>query len=257
MILAYLQLNGHREGGAGSFFIDSRVLYFCSLIAIAISLHTVKGWGADFKTRGFAVIYELSLVAKANLGESLKQVVHETVKNFEGEVLVEDDWGVLTLAQPSKKGVKQGHFLYFIFKANNQCNSELIRRFRINENHLRHLIVALGKDGEGEALVQAYKTPFSKTYYGSVTDKEGAGEDERNPRKFARRRICYFTTNGIRADWKEPATYTWLVNEFGKISPGRVSGISTKHQRFVTTAIKRARQIGLMSCVSAQIAEKS
>ncbi len=206
------------------------------------------------------MIYELSLVAKADLNEkdlaSFKKLVHETVKSFAGEILVEDDWGRLTLAQPTKKGLESGHFLYFLFSANNQCNVELIRRFRINENHLRHMIVVAGDESQREAIVKAYKTPFSKTYHGSVTDVEGKGSEDNNPRKFARRKTCYFRANDIRADWKDPATYSWLVNEFGKISPARISGVSTKYQRFATTAVKRARQIGLISHVSNQVAYK-
>ena len=206
------------------------------------------------------MIYELSLVAKADLGEdalaSLKQIVTETAKSFEGEIVVEDDWGRLILAQPTRKGVGSGHFLYFLFSANNRCNTELARRFRINEDILRHLLVARGGDSEREALVKAYKTPFSKNYHGSATKIEGKDGEEPNPRKFARRRTCYFRANNICADWKDPDTYTWLINEFGKISPGRVSGVSTKHQRFVTAAIKRARQIGIVGHMSNHVAYK-
>lgn len=204
------------------------------------------------------MIYELALVAKPDANEqevaALKSLVHEVVKAHDGEVFIEDEWGKMTLAQPTIEGISNGHFVYFIFKANNENNKELIRRLKIAETHLRHMFIALGDDDDREAVVKAYKTPFSKTYKGSVTDKEGEEEGD-NPKKFARRRSCYFKSNGIKADWKDPQTYSWLVNEFGKISPARVSGVSRKHQRFATTAIKRARQIGVASFVSNQMAE--
>ena len=203
------------------------------------------------------MIYELALVATPEANETevaaLKALVHEVVSAHDGEVFIEDDWGKVTLAQPTTDGVPAGHFVYFIFKANNQNNKELIRRLKITETHLRHMFIALGEDSEREAVVKAYKTPFSKTYKGSVTDKED--EESENPKKFARRKSCYFKANSITANWKDPATFSWLVNEFGKISPARVSGVSRKHQRFVTTAIKRARQIGVASYVSNKIAE--
>lgn len=204
------------------------------------------------------MIYELALVAKPDAtGDqvaALKGIVHEVVKAHEGEVFIEDDWGQVTFAQPTTEGISSGQFVYFIFKANNENNKELIRRLKINDSHLRHMFVALGEDSEREALVKKYKTPFSKTYKGSVTEKEGE-EDSENPKKFARRKSCYFKANSVTADWKDPATYSWLVNEFGKISAARVTGVSRKHQRFATTAIKRARQIGVASYVSNRTAE--
>ncbi len=204
------------------------------------------------------MIYELALVAKPEANDqeitTLKALVHEVVKAHDGEVFIEDEWGKMNLAQPTTEGVPNGHFVYFIFKANNLNNVELIRRLKISETHLRHMFIALGEDDEREAVVKAYKTPFSKTYKGSVTDKEG-DDDNDNPKKFARRKSCYFRSNSITADWKDPATFTWLINEFGKISPSRITGVSCKHQRFATTAIKRARQIGVASFVSNRIAQ--
>ncbi len=204
------------------------------------------------------MIYELALVAKPDATEenvaTLKGIVHEVVKAHDGEVFIEDEWGKMNFAQPTTEGVPGGHFVYFIFKANNKNNVELIRRLKINDHHLRHMFVALGEDSEREDVVKKYKTPFSKTYKGSVTEKEGDEEAE-NPKKFARRKSCYFKANSVKADWKDPATFTWLINEFGKISPARITGVSRKHQRFATTAIKRARQIGVASYVSNRTAE--
>ena len=205
------------------------------------------------------MIYELSLVAKAELSEEqiekLNTLVREVVAAHDGEVFIQDDWGKMNLAQPTSNGVGTGHFIYFLFKANNENNKELNRRFGINEGVLRHMIVNVGEEKDIGNLVKNYKTPFSKKYNGSVTDtdEEEGGEGDK---RFSRRRACFFTVNKISPDWKDPKTYAWLVNEFGKISPARVSNISRKHQRFATTAIKRARQMALISHVSNRLAEK-
>lgn len=206
------------------------------------------------------MIYELSLVAKSELIDtdiaSLKKLVHDVVQAHEGEVLIEDDWGRLHFAQPTKEGEPKGHFLYFIFKANNENNKELLRRFKINEAVIKSMIIKLGEESDREAVVKAYKTPFSKTYNGSITDELRDNESEGdNPKRFARRKACWFKSNSFKADWKDPATFNWLINEFGKISAARISGVSRKHQRFATTAIKRARQIGIASYVSSKMAE--
>jgi small subunit ribosomal protein S6 len=205
------------------------------------------------------MIYELAVVARADLNEDslakVKQTVHDVVKAHEGEVLIEDDWGSLNLAQPTREGLKQGHYFYYIFNANNANNVELARRFRISEDVVRHMVINLGEESDREAIVKAYRTPFSKTYRGSALDDSKGDKEGDNPRKFARRKDCYFRAHQIKADWKDPATYSWLINEFGKISPARVSGVSRKHQRFATTAIKRARQVGISSYVSGRISE--
>lgn len=205
------------------------------------------------------MIYELSLVAKSELSDeqiaALKGLVSSVLEENKGEVLVSDDWGRLTFAQPTSAGITTGRYLYFIFKVDNAANNtELIRRFRINEGVLKHMIFSLGSNEEQEELIKAYKTPYSKAYNGSlVEEEESAGKEKK---KFARSKSCWFQAKQIKANWKDPKTYSWVVNEFGKISPARVTGISRKHQRFVTTAVKQARNIGLLSHVSNYVAKK-
>ena len=208
------------------------------------------------------MIYELCVVAKTELQdesvEKLNELVRNVVSDFQGEVLIQDDWGPLTFAQMTAEGIERGRFLYFIVKhESSDANKELTRRFHINEGILRHMIVQLGENKRQEELVKNYKTPYSKKYRGSVVDdvEESEGDVKKERRRFARRKNCWFTAKKLQADWKDPNTFGWLVNEFGKISPARVTGISRKHQRFATSAIKRARNIGLASYISNAVAE--
>ena len=210
------------------------------------------------------MIYELALVAKAELPENeleaLTSMVKDVLNEGEGELFIEDDWGKLNFAQPSSKGVRRGLFKYFIFKLDPKTNKELTRRIRINEGILKSLLVKLGDVKEQDELIKAYKTPYSKKYKGSATSpantEEGQGADlEKDKKRFARRKSCWFTAKKIKADWKDPTTYSWLINEFGKISPARVTGVSRRHQRIVNRAIKRARQIGMVSHLSNRLAE--
>ncbi len=214
------------------------------------------------------MIYELSLVTKAELGteahSQMKAIIENALKAFNGEILIGDDWGRLLLAQPYANGVKHGHFHYFMYKADTKANVELNRLFGINEGVLRTAIFNLGTDSEQETLVKGFKSPLSKNYRGSVLDnkneddEDGGFEDmEDDRRKFAKRKSCWFTAKKIKADWKDPQTYNWLISEFGKISPARVSGISRKHQRFANSAIKHARNLGVASYLSNRIADKA
>ena len=205
------------------------------------------------------MVYEMLVVAKSSCNEkSLQDIaksIQEVIGDYKGKVLIEDEWGLMNFAQTSTKGEKQGHFFYFLFEAEGEANKELTRRFNINENVLKNMIVKAGDERTKDSLVKNYKTPFSKQYHGSITDAEDSETGRQGVRrKFTKRKSCWFIAKGIKADWKDPFTYNWLVNEFGKISPARVTGVSRKHQRFAMLAIKRARQMGVLAYLSNSVA---
>jgi small subunit ribosomal protein S18 len=77
-------------------------------------------------------------------------------------------------------------------------------------------------------------------------DREAAGAFRR-----ARRRGCPFCGDEvITIDYKDPQALRYFVTERGKIVPRRISGVCAKHQRELTNAIKRARNIALMPFTS-------
>ncbi len=71
-------------------------------------------------------------------------------------------------------------------------------------------------------------------------------------RIFHRRKVCRFCADKtLKIDYKDPRTLRYFTTERGKIIPRRISGACAKHQRALTTAIKRARAIALMPYVGA------
>lgn len=69
----------------------------------------------------------------------------------------------------------------------------------------------------------------------------------RKQRTGKRRKVCFFTVNKITyIDYKDVDLLKKFISERGKILPRRVTGTSAKYQRQLTTAIKRARHIGLL-----------
>ena len=61
------------------------------------------------------------------------------------------------------------------------------------------------------------------------------------------RRVCSFCVDKVdHIDYKDVAKLRRFVTERGKILPRRISGNCAKHQRQVTVAIKRARNIALL-----------
>jgi len=66
-----------------------------------------------------------------------------------------------------------------------------------------------------------------------------------------RKRICRFCENGISyIDYKDEKRLMRFTNEVGKIIPRRISGTCAYHQRQLTRAIKRARQLALIPYIS-------
>jgi small subunit ribosomal protein S18 len=71
----------------------------------------------------------------------------------------------------------------------------------------------------------------------------------RGPSKFRKpkRKVCAFCANKSEfIDYKDINTLRKFVSEKGKILPRRVSGNCAKHQRELTDAIKRSRNIALL-----------
>ena len=62
-----------------------------------------------------------------------------------------------------------------------------------------------------------------------------------------RRKVCSCCVDTVdHIDYKDAAKLRRFTTERGKILPRRISGNCAKHQRQVTLAIKRARNIALL-----------
>ncbi len=73
----------------------------------------------------------------------------------------------------------------------------------------------------------------------------------RKKRPFQRRKVCRFCAEkNLTIDYKEPRTLRYFISERGKIVPRRISGNCSKHQREITEAIKRARNLALLPVAS-------
>jgi small subunit ribosomal protein S18 len=68
-----------------------------------------------------------------------------------------------------------------------------------------------------------------------------------NYRRFQRRKFCKFCADKVAfIDYKDVKTLKQYVTERGKIIAARMTGNCAKHQRELTKAIKRARNIALL-----------
>jgi small subunit ribosomal protein S18 len=78
--------------------------------------------------------------------------------------------------------------------------------------------------------------------------RDGAGKDGGGKRFFFRRRkVCKFCADKIDyIDYKDVKLLGPFVPERGKVLPRRMFGTCAEHQRKLTLALKRARNIALL-----------
>ena len=80
------------------------------------------------------------------------------------------------------------------------------------------------------------------------TDRADAPMKRRNIRR--RKKVCVFCADkNAVIDYKDVNRLKKFVSERGKILPRRITGNCAKHQRALTVAVKRARQIAILPYV--------
>ena len=86
-----------------------------------------------------------------------------------------------------------------------------------------------------------------------MPEKERTERTERRPggMRKGRKKVCSFCMDKVELiDYKDCAKLRRYISERAKILPRRVTGTCARHQRELTVAIKRARQIALLPFTS-------
>jgi len=69
----------------------------------------------------------------------------------------------------------------------------------------------------------------------------------KNNNVLVKEKSCYFCLNNAKEiDYKNIQTLRRFISSYGKIVPKKRSGVCSKHQRKLATAIKRARIMALL-----------
>src|SRR5690349_6355688 len=97
--------------------------------------------------------------------------------------------------------------------------------------------------------MNAFREP--KDARGDRDDDGGRANRDSDPlalrRRGGKRKVCRFCAyTELAIDYKDAGQLKYFISERGKIVPRRISGNCALHQRQVTRAIKRARQLALM-----------
>ena len=89
--------------------------------------------------------------------------------------------------------------------------------------------------------------PRSASSAGAATGADKAAAVAGKKQYFRRKKVCKFCVERIdNINYKDVGLIRGFVAERGRIIPRRVSGVCTPHQRLLTDAIKKARNIALV-----------
>ena len=76
---------------------------------------------------------------------------------------------------------------------------------------------------------------------------KSAAKKRKKKRRTTPRKVCRLTVDRVvYIDYKDVSMLKHYISERGKIIPRRITGATAKHQRMLTRAIKRARQIAML-----------
>lgn len=91
-----------------------------------------------------------------------------------------------------------------------------------------------------------YQGGFKPRYERKPYNRDFDGNKD-GRKRFFKRKVCNFCKNRQEAlDYKDVRILRRYIKDSGKIIPKRLTGTCSKHQRMVTRAIKRARNIALL-----------
>ncbi len=80
-------------------------------------------------------------------------------------------------------------------------------------------------------------------------DDQKLGAGKGRPKPMFKRKVCKFCSQKLAVDYKNHEMLRRFVTERGKILPRRITGTCARHQRSLTTAIKRARVLAYLPFV--------
>ena len=102
-----------------------------------------------------------------------------------------------------------------------------------------------------EAVEEAVDAPAAETEAAAPAENAEKRPYRQKNMRVRRKKVCLFCTDKTAViDYKDAARLRKYISERGKILPRRVSGTCAKHQRELTTAIKRARVLALLPYVT-------
>jgi small subunit ribosomal protein S6 len=135
--------------------------------------------------------YETTFITKSEMSDdalkALKDRLTAVVAQFNGELVINEDWGKRKLAYPISKETR-GQYTYFVYTGKGDVVHEMERNLRLNDQVLRFLSVNLEKEFSAEA--------FKK----SRADQQAAAKKREEEREARREERAGYSDRRYRQD---------------------------------------------------------
>lgn len=191
--------------------------------------------------------YELLFIVRPGLDEeataTLMERLQNAVRDNGGKILRIESVGRRKLAYPISKET-EGHYTILQAEMDQTVIRQVERLITLSEDVIRHLLVRMDdEDAEPEAEERDR----------SSDDRRGEGGRRRFNRS---RNVCRMCADGVeQVDYKDINTLRHYVSDHGRILPRRRSKTCARHQRMVSVAVKRARQVALLPYSAVHVRE--
>lgn len=199
-------------------------------------------------------LYEVVYIFDATLEEdgvnAKLEKFHTILTNDGAEVVAVDHWGARQLAYPiANHG--SGYYVVAHLEAPAEALPEFERIIKLDEECLRYLVVLNeGEPTTGLSLV-AEPRPGAENE-DEDEDEDEEDDDDDSPPEFQGgrgRRRRHEGPAVTLLNYKDVSTLSRFLTEGGKILPRRTTKVSSRFQRQLGTAVKRARYLSLIPYV--------
>jgi small subunit ribosomal protein S6 len=128
------------------------------------------------RTRNYESVVLINAALEDEQIEATVSRILEVISTNGGELIEADKWGRKRLAYPINKS-KSGYYLVIRFKASTQLISILERNYRLDENIIRYLTIALDKDAMEAISKQKESSKQNEVVVNEVVSNNNEGNE--------------------------------------------------------------------------------
>lgn len=201
--------------------------------------------------RLYEMVYIFDATLEQDAVDAKLERFHSILTSEGAEVIEVDHWGARQLAYPIELH-KSGYYVVAHLEAPPEALVEFERIVKLDEDCLRYLVVLNeGEPTSGQSLV-AEPRPGAEDVDEAEDDEEDEDDDDESPPEFQGgrgRRRRHEGPAVTLLNYKDVSTLSRFLTEGGKILPRRTTKVSSRFQRRLGTAVKRARYLSLIPYV--------
>ncbi len=184
--------------------------------------------------------------------EAKLEKFHAILTAAGGSVETVDLWGARVLAYPVQ-GELQGHYVVVQVSAPAEALPEFERQLKLDEEVLRYLVVInQGEPTTGMSIVSERPESATRVDEDDDEDEDEVDDDDDSPPEFDGGRGGRSRHEGPMIEllnYKDVSTLSRFLTESGKILPKRTTKVTSRFQRQLGSAVKRARFLALIPYV--------